>query len=210
MVGGLPWKTFVFIEFEDGGGILEFSALALEAVGLNLAKLVEGFLELAGEPMALQVEVCDEAMGVDDVEVDTRLLIGRVGGAGEQVGLEQRDAIEAPGGVDQFLDELGFGRSCRLVFVHELAALRFVGGWIFRRQDRGSGGQAAWRRALSDARCLPASVRGPVECWAFARLMTARSMVRSKAGTRSADMWSPQLGLNTGAGLRSAAAGGSD
>src|SRR5579862_6457904 len=101
MVGGLPGKTFVFIEFEDRGGILELAALAIEAVSLNLAKLVEGFLELAGEPMALHVEVCDEAMGVDDVEVDTRFLIGRVGSAGEQVGLEHRNTIEAPGGVDQ-------------------------------------------------------------------------------------------------------------
>src|SRR6266849_3465966 len=30
-----------------------------------------------------------------------------------------------------------------------------------------------WRRALSDDRCLPASVFGPVECCAFARLRSA-------------------------------------
>src|SRR5579864_8768732 len=32
-----------------------------------------------------------------------------------------------------------------------------------------------WRSALSDERCLPASVRGPVECSELARLMAARS-----------------------------------
>ena len=31
-----------------------------------------------------------------------------------------------------------------------------------------------WRRALSEERCLPAWVRGPVECWELARLMAAR------------------------------------
>jgi hypothetical protein len=31
-----------------------------------------------------------------------------------------------------------------------------------------------WRRALSEERCLPAGVRGPVECWELARLISAR------------------------------------
>src|SRR6266567_6708261 len=31
-----------------------------------------------------------------------------------------------------------------------------------------------WRRALREERCLPASVRGPVECLAFSRLVSAR------------------------------------
>ncbi len=31
-----------------------------------------------------------------------------------------------------------------------------------------------WRSALSDERCLPAAVRGPVECAAFARFTSAR------------------------------------
>jgi hypothetical protein len=31
-----------------------------------------------------------------------------------------------------------------------------------------------WRIAFCDERCLPASVRGPVECWALERLISSR------------------------------------
>src|SRR5713101_2552354 len=34
--------------------------------------------------------------------------------------------------------------------------------------------QLPWRRALREERCLPATVRGPVECLAFSRLVSAR------------------------------------
>ena len=40
-----------------------------------------------------------------------------------------------------------------------------------------------WRNAFCDERCLPESVRGPVECRALARLMAARS-----AGARWGDV----------------------
>src|SRR5258708_18078678 len=33
-----------------------------------------------------------------------------------------------------------------------------------------------WRRALREERCLPASVRGPVDFLAFSRLVSARSL----------------------------------
>ena len=33
-----------------------------------------------------------------------------------------------------------------MVFVEELGAVLLVGGWIFRRQDRGAGGQAVAKR----------------------------------------------------------------
>ena len=84
MVGGLPGNSFVLMEFEEGGGVFEVAALALAAVGLDLAERVEGFLELAGEALAVDAEVGEEAVGVDDVEVDGGLLGGRVGGAGEE------------------------------------------------------------------------------------------------------------------------------
>jgi hypothetical protein len=67
MIGGLPWNSFVFMEFQEGGSIPE------------VAKLVERFLELAGEALALDAEAVEEAMGVDDVKVDGGLLGGRIG-----------------------------------------------------------------------------------------------------------------------------------
>jgi hypothetical protein len=44
------------VEFEEGGGVFEVAALALDAVGLDIAELVDGLLELAGEPLVVQAE----------------------------------------------------------------------------------------------------------------------------------------------------------
>ena len=74
-------------------------ALQASALVLDVAELLDGFLELAGEALALDAEAVEEAMGVEDAEV----------GAREKVGFEERDAVEAPGGVDEFVDKLGFG-----------------------------------------------------------------------------------------------------
>src|ERR1700719_3739456 len=50
-----------------------------------------------------------------------------------------------------------------------------------------------WRKALREERCLPASVRGPVDFWALARLIEARSAARalgrsSPLGTTESDI----------------------
>ena len=56
MVGGFPGKSSVLVELEEGGGVFEVAALALGADGLDLAELVDGLLELAGEARAVQAE----------------------------------------------------------------------------------------------------------------------------------------------------------
>ncbi len=58
---------------------------------------------------------------------------------GEQSGFEERDAVEAPGCVGEFLDELSFGWSGGLVFIQELAAVLLVGDWVFGGQDGSAG-----------------------------------------------------------------------
>ena len=68
MVGGFPGNAFVFIEFVDGGGVFELLVLAIEAFELDVAELVERFLELSCEAGAVQAEAREEAVGVDDVE----------------------------------------------------------------------------------------------------------------------------------------------
>jgi hypothetical protein len=93
-------------------------------VELDCAELVECFLELAGEAVAVESE------GGDRWDQDFG-----AGGCGEEVGFEERDAVEAPGGVSELLDKLGFGWSGGLVFGEKLAAVLLEGGWIFRRQD---------------------------------------------------------------------------
>ncbi len=62
--------------------------------------------------------------------------------AGEGVGFELRNAVETPGRVDEFLDELGFGGCGGLIFVAEAAAMVFVGGAIFGGEDGGGGGES--------------------------------------------------------------------
>ena len=67
--------------------------------------------------------------------------------------------------VGELLDELGFGGRGGLVFVDEAAAMVLIDG-------RGFGGE----EALSEECCLPAGVRGPVECWELARLTLTRAV----------------------------------
>jgi hypothetical protein len=140
MIGGLPGNSFVLVEFEEGGGVFEFATLAFGAAGLDVAEVVHGLLELAGEPLVVQAEGGEEAMGIDDVKVDGGLLGGRMGGAGEEVGFEERNAVEAPGGVGDFDDELRLGGSGGLVFIEEAAAMGVVGGSVFGGED-GAGGR---------------------------------------------------------------------
>ena len=62
MIGRLPGDPFVFVEFKEGGGVLEVAELALGAVGLDLAELVEALLELAGKAVALDADGGHQAM----------------------------------------------------------------------------------------------------------------------------------------------------
>ena len=115
---------------------LGFLGAAGETADLDLAKLLERFLELAREARAVEAEDGEGAVqGVD---------VGFHGSdsAVEQVGFQGGDAVEAPGGVGEFLGELGFGRGGGLVFVEELAAVLLVGGLIFGGQDSGAAGEA--------------------------------------------------------------------
>jgi hypothetical protein len=42
------------MEFEDGGSVAKVAPLTLAALGLEVAELVEGLLELAGEALAVE------------------------------------------------------------------------------------------------------------------------------------------------------------
>ena len=161
-IGGIPFDSFAFMEFEDDGGVFQFALFALAAVGLKGAELVERLLELAGEALAMDAERGD---GLDQ-ELGS-------GGVLEEAGFEERDAVLAPREVGELVDQLGFGWHGWAVFVEELLNVAIEGG----RVSVGRTGFWAVRPcliALSFARCLPASVRGPVERWEFARLTAAR------------------------------------
>src|SRR5579862_9275975 len=100
MRGRLLGNSPVLVELEEGGGVYKVATLAIGADGLDLAELVEGLLELAGEPLTLYGEVGqkrDEGLGI--------------GVLGEQGVFESWDAVEAPGSVGDFHDELRCGHS---------------------------------------------------------------------------------------------------
>lgn len=61
---------------------------------------------------------------------------------GEQVGFEEWDAVETPGGVGEFVGELGFGGGGGLEFVEEPEAVKLVGGGVLGGQDGGAAGEA--------------------------------------------------------------------
>ncbi len=127
ILGWIIGDAFVFMDFGDGGGVLEVAIAAFVAVGLDLAELLECFLKLAREARAVETERRECARGVGDVNLHG------LAGAFQQIGFEGGDAVEAPGGVGQFLGELCFGRGGRAVFVEELAAVLFVSGLVFGR-----------------------------------------------------------------------------
>jgi hypothetical protein len=56
MIGGLPRNSFVFVEFEEGGGVSELALLVVAALGLYFAEVVHGLLELAREPLGVQAQ----------------------------------------------------------------------------------------------------------------------------------------------------------
>ena len=130
------------MELQDGGGVFEVAALAFAAVGLDQTKLIERFVELAGEAMAVLSERGDGLVGIDDVKGDGRFFAGWIGGAGEQIGFEERNAIEAPGGIGELADELGFGGGFGLVLVTELAVMILISGEVLPGQEGGAAGES--------------------------------------------------------------------
>jgi hypothetical protein len=147
----MVWDAFVFMEFQEGGALLEGALLLATALFLDFAEHVQSFLELAGEPLAVKTEGSERAVGIDDVKVDCGLIGGRVGGAVEEGGFERRGAVEAPGGVGELLSEMRFGWRGGLVFVKKLAAVELVGGGVLSSEDGGATGESVGEGVLGRA-----------------------------------------------------------
>jgi hypothetical protein len=117
--------------YEDLGHFVEMAALQAAALFLYVAELIEGFLELAGEARAVQAEsgeLRDQGLGA--------------GGLGEQLGFEEWDAVEAPGGVGDFVDQLGLGGGGGFVLIEKLLDVALVSFGILSGQDGGAGSEA--------------------------------------------------------------------
>jgi hypothetical protein len=142
----IVWNSFSLMHFQYSRGTLQLALLLAlllaPAIGLNFAEVFQGFLKLAGKPLAVQAEGGEFAVGIDDIEIDGGLIGRWVSSAVEQGGLQRGDAVETPGSIDEFLGELGLGRRGWLVFLKELAAMALVGGGIFGSEDGIAAGEA--------------------------------------------------------------------
>ena len=61
---------------------------------------------------------------------------------GKQLGFEEWDAVEAPRGVGNFVDELRFCGGGGLIFIEKLLDVALVGFGVFIGQDGGFRGEA--------------------------------------------------------------------
>ena len=61
---------------------------------------------------------------------------------GEKLGFEEWDAVDAPGGVGEFVDELSLGGGGGSVLVEKLLDVALVGVGVLGGQDSGAGGEA--------------------------------------------------------------------
>src|SRR5271169_4374620 len=120
---------------EDFGHFVEMAALLAATFLLDVAELLGCFLELAGEARAMESQPGEE-----------RDLGLGVGGLGEQVGFEEWDAIETPGGVGDFVDQLSFGWGGGGVLIEELLDVALVGFGVLGGQDGGAGSETMAQR----------------------------------------------------------------
>src|SRR4029077_829092 len=105
-----------------GGGLLFFQWVGGGAVGLELAEIFEGALEVAlrGVDAALKTPEADVVVVSIDGEAKRYVLDAFVVFAvfdvqGPEMGLGATETAEHPLGVDQDVDESGFGWGLRLV-----------------------------------------------------------------------------------------------
>ncbi len=135
MAGGIPGKSFALMAQEEFGGFGELAAFQVVTLFLDFAELIERFLELAGEARAVQSErgqLRDQGLGV--------------GVLGKQLGFEEWDAVEAPGGVGDFVDQLSLGGGGGGVLIEKLLDVALVGFGVLGGQDSGLGSETVAQR----------------------------------------------------------------
>ena len=147
----------VFVHFQNLGGVVELAKFDRAALGLDLAELSERPFELAGKALALGTDAGESAHVFTKCEGHGERGFGlRMVGAEaifhfndaerEKVGFDSGGAVHAPGGIDEGLDELGFGGVFGVVFVQERLGVALISGVILGGQDDGLAGQAVAER----------------------------------------------------------------
>jgi hypothetical protein len=85
--------------------------------------------------------------------------------------------VDTPGGVGEGLDELGFDGAFGPAFVEESLGVALVNGVILAGQDDGLAYESVAER-VQFGTLLTGFGAGPVDFWALARLIAARSTGR--------------------------------
>jgi len=148
ILGGIVRQAVFFVHFQEVGGIVQLMALAAAALVLDFTELVESAFELAGEALAVDTDLgegagvlaerqghCEGSFGLRMIRPDAGFHFGAA--EREEIGLDRGSAVDSPGGIDERLDELGFGGTFGLVFVEEGFRVTLIGGVILGRQDDG-------------------------------------------------------------------------
>ncbi len=117
------------------GDLLDFDlgCFGGAAFGLDFAELFESAVELSGESRLVCAEGGEGAGLLDE---------GFGGSWGEEGGFKGGDAVEAPGGGGERVDELFFESAEGLEILEEAAAVGLVGGGVFGGQEVGVAGEA--------------------------------------------------------------------
>src|SRR5579864_9735913 len=121
---------FVLVHFQKDSGAIELELFSSATLGLDLAELSEGALELACEALAVNADlregtsVFPEPQGHREgsfrlrmVGVDVVFHFGDT--EREEVRLDCGGAAHPPRGIDERLDEMGFGGAFGLVFIEK-------------------------------------------------------------------------------------------
>src|ERR1700720_3135367 len=141
ILGRFVRKILVLVDFQDFRGLIELTLFGCTAFGLNLAEQREGAFELTGEALALGAYAgeCPHVFakcqghgqggfGLWMVGAEAILHFGDA--EREKVGLDSGGAVHAPGGIDEGLDELGFGGVFGVVFLQEGLRVALISGVV--------------------------------------------------------------------------------
>jgi hypothetical protein len=96
----------------------------------------------------------------------------------EEVGFDGGGAVHPPRGVDERLDELGFGGAVGLVFIEESPRVALIRGYVFGGQDNGLAGEAV-AEGVQFRALLPGFGAWAGGMLGIFLLMAARSAARS-------------------------------
>ncbi len=148
IVSGIVGGVLILVHFQNLSGIVELMLFGGATLGLDLAELIQSAFELPGEASAVSADVGERpvVLAVGQGHGESSLGLRMAGTDAvlhfsdterEEVGLDGRGAVDLPGGVEEGLDERGFGGAFGLVFSEERLGVSLVRGEILGGQDDG-------------------------------------------------------------------------